>query len=108
VNDTAVEKLKDIKHETPKGPEIVVKEFIPPVSPVADKLDIVDDGTLAAQELESDGALDEVYGALQKLGISDKAISLALGIDPPAIRKGRRDARNLPAKGTKVTKAAKV
>jgi hypothetical protein len=88
-----LKELKEVKHETPFGAPIVIDALPPAIAEVFAEMDFNDDGTIDAQELEADGALDEVYAALQKLGITDKALTLALGIEPPAIRKARRDAR---------------
>jgi hypothetical protein len=87
------EKLPEVKHEMQPVPVIVLADLPPQVAEVLATLDVNDDGTLDAQELETDGAMDEIYAALQKLGVSDKSLELALGIAPPAVRKARRDQR---------------
>jgi hypothetical protein len=102
-----VSELKPIKYETPFGEPIKLAELPPVVAEVFAEMDFNDDGTIDAQELESDTALDEVFAALKKLGVSEKALSLALGIDPPAIRKARRDARKADREKRKANKGKK-
>jgi hypothetical protein len=102
-----IKELKELKIDTPFGAPIVIDALPPAIAEVFAEMDINDDGTIDAQELEADGALDEVYAALQKLGISDKALSQALGIDPPAIRKARRDQRKSDRDTRKTNKGKK-
>lgn len=99
--------LKPIKHETPFGEVIKLAELPPVVAEVFAEMDFNDDGTIDAQELETDGALDEVYAALKKLGVSDKSLRLALGIDTPDARKARRDARKADREKRKANQGKK-
>lgn len=86
--------LKEVKHAMPFG-EVLVSSLPTAVQEVVAELnlDTDADGTLSAQELEVDGAMDEIYAALKKLGVSDKSLNLAFGIDTPDARKKKRDER---------------
>lgn len=73
------------------------------LEPVA--FDVDGDGAITALDEEASKAFAEVYEALKKLGVSEDAMLLVFGIEPPDVRQSRLEKRASKRKSFKAAAA---